>query len=151
MCACGSKTYSKGMCRRCYERARYSATATLIYTAAVPSTEPCTYDAAHQRVYYWRGRARTHTCPCGKQAEEWSYRGNSTYEMTGTRERKYARGRIDVVHSKWSTNPCDYDALCRDCHELRDVHGVDVFSRRAPEVPGVPLQNLSPETAQEAL
>lgn len=146
MCECGRKTYCKGMCRSCYEKSRYQP----LITAAVPPTTPCTYDAAHQRVYYYRGRARERVCPCGAQAEEWSYRGGSSYEMQGVRERRYARGRIDVVHSTWSTNITDYDALCHECHVIRDSKP---FSDAAQRVPGVPAQRFPPAavaTSQEA-
>jgi len=113
---CNTKKYSKGMCRSHYEKARYMP----LITAAVPTTAPCSYDAAHQRVEYWRGRAVEHTCLCGEPAEEWSYRNFSTYEMTGQRRKRYPNGSYGMINSRWSTNVTDYDALCKPCHEVRD-------------------------------
>lgn len=144
MCECGRKLYSKGKCRRCYERARYQP----LITAAVPTTKPCSYDAAHQRVEYWRGRACERVCPCGAQAEEWSYRNSSSYEMTGQRRKRYPNGSYGWINSKWSTNITDYDALCRDCHELRDSKS---FSDVALPSPGGAPQNPSLINLQEAL
>jgi hypothetical protein len=113
---CERKYYAKDMCRSHYEKKRYMP----LITAAVPTTAPCSYDAAHQRVEYWKGLAKDRLCPCGAQAEEWSYRNYSEYEMTGQRKKLYPNGTYGWINSKWSTHVKDYDALCKDCHEERD-------------------------------
>jgi hypothetical protein len=113
---CERKYYSKNLCRSHYEKSRYMP----LITAAVPTTKPCSYDAAHQRVEYWRGRACEHTCVCGSPAEEWSYRNYSEYEMTGQRMKKYPNGSYGPINSRWSRHVKDYDALCKSCHEERD-------------------------------
>lgn len=119
-------------CRKCYkarytvenrerrnadDRAKYQP----LITVAGPTTAPCSYDAAHQRVEYWRGLAKSHTCFCGKPAEEWSYRNYSEYEITGTRKKLYPSGTYGPISSKWSTHVKDYDALCVGCHQIRDA------------------------------
>lgn len=119
LCDCGKKYYAKGKCRSCYEKSRYQP----LITAPVPTTAPCTYDAAHQRVEYWRGLAKSHQCAeCGGAAEEWSYRNSSKggYEMTGQRRKRYPNGSYGMINSRWSTNITDYDPLCSGCHEDRD-------------------------------
>lgn len=114
---CGRKFYCKGQCRSCYEKGRYMP----LIGASVPTTAPCSYDAAHQRVEYWRGRASEHTClSCGAPAEEWSYRNYSEYEISGQRSKRYPNGTYGMINSKWSTHVKDYDPMCCDCHEVRD-------------------------------
>ena len=115
---CTKKIYIKkaGMCRSHYEKSKYQ----YLITAAVPTTAPCSYDAAHQRVRYWRGRPSQYLCVCGSQAEEWSYRNYSEYEMTGQRQKLYPNGTYGWINSRWSTHVKDYDALCVRCHEERD-------------------------------
>lgn len=148
MCECGSEVYIQKTqeCRRCYmrrwnqenrdkrnayDRARYERKP-MVYTAAVPLTTPCTYSGAHQRVYAYRGRASQHVCPCGMQAQEWSYRGGSSYQMSGPRRKRYDSGKWETVTSTWSTNVTDYDPLCRECHEIRDSKGFFELSTNTP-------------------
>lgn len=130
---CGREVFIKSTqeCRKCY-KARYTvenrerrntadrAKYARLVTVAGPTTAPCSYDAAHQRVEYWRGRACEYVCPCGVQAEEWSYRNFSEYEMTGQRRKKYPNGNYGWITSTWSTHVKDYDPLCCNCHEVRD-------------------------------
>jgi hypothetical protein len=161
MCECGREVFIlKTMeCKRCYQarwreenlekrRAQDRAAAAkrytpapMVYTAAVPPTTPCSYEVAHQRVAYYRGSASTHVCTCGVQAEQWSYRNTSAYEIEGTRPNKSGT-------FKWSSNITDYDALCRRCHDIRDGKS---FSDVAFPSPGGAPQNPSPAGLGEAL
>lgn len=171
MCECGGNVYIKKTqeCKRCYY-ARYRAEnwqrvrdcdnkryvpKPIVYTAAAPPTGPCSYDAAHQRVRYYRGRPTQHTCQCGAQATEWSYRNNdSAYEMSGPRRKLYRSGEWETVTSTWSTHIKDYDALCHACHVFRDrwlprLTTVNGFFEIASETPAAALQLLSPEAASD--
>ncbi|WP_457950417.1 hypothetical protein ACTAQI_07495 [Pseudarthrobacter sp. alpha12b] len=126
--------------------------AELLITAAVPPTTACSYDAAHQRVKHYRGYASKHVCPCGAQAQEWSYRGGSSYEMQGAHTKRYNSGKQGEVFSTWSTNITDYDALCRPCHEERDLGKVHKgFFLTASSVPPSAPHFLSLTGCQEAL
>lgn len=129
---CDREVYIKktGECQRCYmrryNRAYYQAhpekfakpgQQTYLCIPAWSGIGPCGYKTAHQRVYRLRGKASGHTCPCGQPAEEWSYRGGSPWEQTGTKPSKTGRTRVQV---SWSSHPGWYDALCRQCHNIRD-------------------------------
>lgn len=155
MCECGAAVFivKTQECKKCYharyrvenrERFRgYDRKAyvpkPMVYTAAVPTTAPCTYDAAHQRIRYWRGLPSQHQCPCGAQAEEWAYRNNgSSYEMSGPRRKLYDSGRWETVTSTWSTHIKDYDALCHECHVYRDRWE----PRLAQQEAGIQLANV---------
>jgi len=139
-CNCGStniRILSTSECGKCYQarrraekpevfRANWRKAAKESYvpaekpqTAAVAPTTECTYDAAHLRVKRFRGKASSHSCTCGEQAQEWSYRGGSDYEQTGVRLR-WTRGEKKELNSVWSRYIMDYDALCIKCHDLRD-------------------------------
>jgi len=65
------------------------------------------YMAVHNRLRERRGSARSYTCPCGKQAQEWSYQG-SEHE------------RVDAQGRRYSVNPDDYAPMCFRCHRLMD-------------------------------
>ncbi len=74
------------------------------------------YGTAHVRVREARGRACDHECiDCGRQAEQWSYRGDSAHELQGWNQPR-------APHS-WMTygpHPEDYDPRCRLCHGAFD-------------------------------
>ena len=164
MCECGAEVFivKTQECKRCYQ-ARWRAenlekrraqdraaqarryVPVLTYTAAVPPTTACSYEVAHQRVRNYRGKASQRVCVCGAQAEQWSYRNSSSYEQQGTRE-----GKPGVF--RWSTNITDYDALCRPCHEERDLGKVHKgFFLTASSVPPSAPHFLSLTGRQEAL
>lgn len=90
------------------------------HTAAVPPTSETTYNGAHLRVRRFRGAAKGYSCLCGDTAQEWSYRGGSEYEQSGTRPR-WDKGVKVEVQSVWSRYIMDYDALCVKCHKERDA------------------------------
>lgn len=130
VCGCGEPIFIKktGQCSRCYQReyARHrSRRAPLVYTADVPTTRPCSYEAAHSRVRHWRGRATEHRCAdCGAGAEDWSYRGGSRWEQAG--DRTYdVRGVRTTTPRVWSRHVMDYEPLCRACHHARDGYGFE--------------------------
>lgn len=64
------------------------------------------YSGMHQRLRLMRGLASNFTCPCGRPATEWSYNHSGVAERTS----KFV----------YSTDPEQYDALCRICHNHRD-------------------------------
>jgi hypothetical protein len=64
--------------------------------------------------------------------------------MQGQRRKRYPNGTYGWINSTWSTNITDYDALCCECHEIRDSK---TFFETRSGVPGVPLHFLSPATA----
>ncbi|WP_404311310.1 hypothetical protein LG314_07960 [Agrococcus terreus] len=128
-CACGAEVYIKktGECRRCYfqryHREHPKPLKPKVIGCAIPHParmKAPSYENAHQRVYYWRGRASAHQCQCGKQAAEWSYRNGSRWERTHERIKPNKDGTIRTVLARYSTNVMDYDALCKDCHLARD-------------------------------
>jgi hypothetical protein len=68
------------------------------------------YDAVHKRLARERGPASAFPCvDCGKQAQEWSYRGGFLDELTCPK-----RG------CTYSPLIEDYDPRCIRCHRLRD-------------------------------
>lgn len=75
---------------------------------------PTSYAQVHHTLRIQRGRAAEHRCPCGAQAEEWSYDHTDTNEITGVH-------CASVV--VWSLDLTRYQPLCITCHRLRDrVH-----------------------------
>jgi hypothetical protein len=63
-----------------------------------------TYTAAHQLM----GRADEHSCPCGRQAQQWSFQGSG-----------------DTLCSpqgyEYSESSDDYIPLCISCHKKQDI------------------------------
>src|SRR5690606_14915595 len=85
-----------------------------------PALVECSYRAVHQKVAAWRGCASFHTCPCGERAQEWAYNhAGGENERTGTRVTLLG-GKRYVTEATWSLDINDYDALCFECHRLRD-------------------------------
>lgn len=71
------------------------------------------YVAAHSRVRATRGRPREHACiDCGKQASDWSYRGECPREQIS---------RTDKPGLAFSPDPEMYDPRCKRCHEDYDM------------------------------
>lgn len=77
----------------------------------------CSYTAAHKRVSYTHGPARTHQCQmCDSPATGWAYTHTDTEtEIVGPRK----RGGV-VREVRWSPNPGFYMALCTPCHTRFD-------------------------------
>lgn len=74
--------------------------------------EPISYETAHAQVRYCRGRAKEHTCECGRQAQEWAFIGGSGHE----RQVMY-RNRPTWI----SAAAQDYSPLCWSCHRRLDA------------------------------
>jgi hypothetical protein len=69
------------------------------------------YKAAHDRVYRAKGKASFHQCvDCGQQAEEWSYDGKDSEELTDPRRGQ--RYSLKIEH---------YQPRCQDCHTQYDL------------------------------
>lgn len=80
---------------------------------------PCSYLAAHQRVYTSRGAARNWRCiKCGEPAQQWAYRVGSPRQMSGQVQVRRRSGNLGASHMLWSPDPADYDPMCRLCHGL---------------------------------
>jgi hypothetical protein len=74
------------------------------------------YKSAHIRIYETFGAASLRSClGCGEQAAEWSYRGDSPYELVG--EHTNESGTRLVAYSP---DPRDYDPRCKTCHVKYD-------------------------------
>ena len=126
-CACGTPVWivKTGECKRCYHRRYHRENrrpAPRSRTGETPETATqCTYLAAHLRVHHIRGKASAHACTeCGQPADEWSYRGGSEHELTGSRE-VWRQGVLYTKQSTWSPYIWDYDPMCTDCHRERDI------------------------------
>lgn len=65
------------------------------------------YRTAHRSVVLHKGKAKTHTCPCGKPALDWALQHDAD---PATVYRDPSGGRI------YSTTIDAYVALCRSCH-----------------------------------
>jgi hypothetical protein len=141
-CACGEtviRCKKTNECSPCYQARRRAANLDEIRrkereakrAAYVPAEKPqeprtapnteCSYTAAHKRVARHRGFASEHLCVgCGKQAEEWSYRGGSGFEQTGLRPQR-KNGQTIYLNSVWSSYIGDYDPRCIECHKEYDA------------------------------
>jgi hypothetical protein len=66
-----------------------------------------TYKGAHSRVEASRGRASSHSCTCGKPAQQWAY------DHQDPNEKRSPRGpySIDIGH---------YQPMCASCHKRFD-------------------------------
>lgn len=103
---CDRKHYGKGWCNMHYHRwYRYGDTQAVLSTAVHLSEHPAWqgdgagYDAVHYRLRTQRGKASSHVCPCGVQAQEWAYDKPSGH----------------------SPDLSKYTPMCRSCHKRRDM------------------------------
>ena len=93
----------------------------------LPENRP-SYKAVHLRLRRERGRAREHSCACGKQAEHWAH-------VRGENEICDDLGRL------YSVDLQDYSPMCRSCHYKMDSAGnprrraavLSMLSRVTPE------------------
>jgi hypothetical protein len=75
---------------------------------------PITYNSLHARLRRVRGAASALTCiDCGRQADEWSYRGGCPDELSEVRER-------DGHAMLYTLDLSMYDPRCKSCHIKRD-------------------------------
>lgn len=73
------------------------------------SGDDATYLAVHQRLYRWRGPARTHACvDCDGRAATWSYDKTDPNELVDSQGRRY------------STDADRYTPRCYRCHHKFD-------------------------------
>lgn len=97
---CGTLTDYGSRCQPC----------TATRKQAIEHTRPAKpkgYHAAHAKVRKVRGPASNYPCiDCHQPAAEWAMR----HDPSKARER-----------FPFSTNPMDYDAMCKRCHALRDA------------------------------
>jgi hypothetical protein len=105
---CAEKHYAKGWCIRHYTRQRRHGDSLL------HNRNSTNYKAVHQRL----GRASDHKCVCGRQAQEWSYRGDDPNELT--QQGRYGSKELLL---RYSLDARHYDALCKPCHISRDRRG----------------------------
>lgn len=96
--------------------------------------EPCSYQAAHDRVRGIKGRAKDQACViCKAPALHWAYSGRAKHEFSGTRA-----GDAYDYEMFWSGNPADYDPMCGSCHKAHDTQLAHLRW----------LEGISPELAQ---
>jgi len=69
------------------------------------------YNQAFARLRKCRGKASDYPCPCGRQAECWSYSTTCTEE-----KRDITDGHAYCLHF---TDMGCYEPLCRSCHKLK--------------------------------
>lgn len=75
-----------------------------------------TYNTAHKRVRWARGRARDHACvDCGNRANEWSYDHSDPNEMT-----QMVRRRDRRTPMTYSADVNRYQPRCHECHAQFD-------------------------------
>lgn len=142
-CACGAtkiRCAKTNECSPCYQARRRAKNldearrkdregARARYVPREKSQEPrtapnaaCSYTAAHKRVFRFRGSAKGYTCvDCDSPAEEWSYRGGSTFEQSGLRPTR-KNGKTIYMNSVWSGYIFDYDPRCVKCHKEYDAN-----------------------------
>lgn len=127
--SCYGKAYRKKHADEYAEGGKYHSSnyyeSAYTYTAACPSSPriPCSYGGAHHRVRKYFGKASEYECVwCGRDAESWSYKGGSQYEMSGYRSKRQKNGGISQHYSVWSTYIFDYEPLCEECHLTLDRH-----------------------------
>lgn len=76
-----------------------------------------TYEAAHFRVAYFRGKATDQQCAfCGKRATDWAYDHTDPAELP--RRTDPALGKL---HGPYSVDLNRYIPLCKSCHKLFDL------------------------------
>lgn len=102
----------------------------------LPASE-LSYDGAHRRIKYDRGRAVGNSCvDCGRPAEEWSYDGNAAVELTRAVGVPGPRGGRPYYGAplRYSADPADYSPRCKACHRrmddslIRDRDGLGRFA-----------------------
>jgi hypothetical protein len=70
------------------------------------------YNAVHERLNRYRGRANTHECEhCGKPAKDWAYIG-------GCPDERYHEKAGALL--AYSVDPNRYVPLCKPCHARLD-------------------------------
>lgn len=74
------------------------------------------YRAAHMRVDAVRGKASTHKCGCGKQAQQWAY----DHTDDGCLTTSHPNYRGELVEVQYSAKIEHYIAMCIGCHTLFD-------------------------------
>lgn len=85
------------------------------------------YEAAHKRVHYARGKAKDYPCSrCGGNAKDWAYiHGSPGERPAGTG----ANGRS---HGPYSLNPEEYEPMCAPCHKDYDLERAGKAATRCP-------------------
>jgi hypothetical protein len=121
-----TKSRFSDVCVKCYNRAYYLRKIAPLYQTHIPYTErlgeAIGYVTAHKRTIYYRGRAADQPCArCDNPAREWSLNPGSQWEQHGKRVLTIS-GSSTLVESRWSTDPFDYEPLCRDCHIRKDAN-----------------------------
>jgi hypothetical protein len=129
-CECGADVFIKktGQCRNCYNREYYRRNAERIDRKRILRKEEgaqCLidvgYEGAHARLRESRGQARDYQCVwCNRPALDWALKRGGVREVTGTRT--HSSG---VIVATWSTNPLDYQPMCRSCHRRMDTGTTD--------------------------
>jgi hypothetical protein len=78
--------------------------------------DDASYQAAHKRVLYARGKAKNYPCShCGEPAKDWAYIHGSPREIpAGT-------GADGRAYGPYSPNPDDYQPMCAACHKDYDL------------------------------
>ena len=84
------------------------------------SNPPAPYQRAHLNVKRLRGEASQHICRCGNPALDWAYQFTA-----GDAELRSPDGS-----RPYSTNPDDYEAMCRECHIRFDMENDPVMAEK---------------------
>lgn len=87
-----------------------------------------TYSGAHTRVQTRKGRARDHSCRCGRPAEQWAYLHSDQSELADKTGKDAGK--------PYSADPAHYTPLCRQCHTRWDR------ARRTSAPPGISLVHV---------
>jgi hypothetical protein len=138
-CECGAEVWIKkrGMCKACYfqwyQRERVGRDKQLEYAArsarkrwlAREVGHACLLDVnymgAHMRLRAMRGMARDYDCvQCGMQAKDWALIRGGVREVVSTRVVQNKQGEDCTRVCVFSTNPLDYQPMCRRCHVHMD-------------------------------
>jgi hypothetical protein len=72
-----------------------------------------TYIAVHARLRKMRGKASEYQCPCGRQAQDWSYNNDDPNELISLSKHSFGM--------RYSTDLDRYEALCKPCHKQKDL------------------------------
>ena len=96
--------------------------------------EALTYYDVHYRLKRDRGLASSQLCKCGKPAEQWAY------QHTG-------ETRIDEHGRTYSNDVCDYEAMCRSCHNKLDQEQ----GRRKGQLDAARLRSCEPEAVSKVV